>query len=396
VNPGATIVAWQPILTDHQAYTLQSLARQSGCQVVAYVTHIEDETRKAQGWTDTPVSGVDRRLLSPRLTLWEAIRHLAQHRRDVHFFCSPFDQPVLILCLLAASWCGLEVYLVSEPYSPRADGYFSDASTLIPAMKARLRPLVYAIYGALLRKRTAGVFAISRLAVSQYRHLGVDPAKIFPFGYFVPSLDSVPKEAARQPGDSGIRLIFVGNLIRRKGLHELMAAMRQVRQRGVSASLDVYGPGDPSSFGFDDEYVRYRGQLRFGRAQEVMATYDVLVLPSRYDGWGVVVNEALCAGIPVLCSRETGASVLVERFSAGLTFPAGDISAIADVIASVAADSVALEGMREGARTARRAIQPEVAASYMLKVISSDQDDRQRIPSPWYGEQPYEDWRPRS
>lgn len=384
MTAGAKFVVWQRVLTDHQAHTLASLARQSGRPIVAYVTCLEDAARKAQGWTDTTVLDVERRLLSPHLTWRDGWRHLIEHRNDAHIFCSPFDQPVLILCLLAASRLCPEVYLVSEPYSPNADGYLADTVGLIPGLKAQLRPLVYRTYGCMLRGRLAGVFAIGRLAVEQYRRAGMDPSRIFPFGYFVPG-GAPPVPGDSRPENCALRLAFVGNLIRRKGVHELVAAMRQVRGRGLNAQLDVYGSGDPSAFEIGGDGVRYCGVVPFGQAQAVMSKYDLVVLPSRYDGWGVVVNEALCAGVPVLCSRGAGASVLVETFGAGLTFPAGDAAALADAIATVALDPAFLQGMRAGARLAAQAIQPEMAAAYMLSVVSAEPGTRCAIPSPWYG-----------
>ena len=44
-----------------------------------------------------------------------------------------------------------------------------------------------------------------------------------------------------------------------------------------------------------------------------MAAADVLVLPSRFDGWGAVVNEALMVGTPVICSDRCGASDVIEN-----------------------------------------------------------------------------------
>jgi glycosyltransferase involved in cell wall biosynthesis len=61
------------------------------------------------------------------------------------------------------------------------------------------------------------------------------------------------------------------------------------------------------------------------------AQADVFVLPSRYDGWGVVVNQALGAGMPVICSDRVGAGRdLVEEEINGLHFPAGNSAALAE------------------------------------------------------------------
>jgi glycosyltransferase involved in cell wall biosynthesis len=61
------------------------------------------------------------------------------------------------------------------------------------------------------------------------------------------------------------------------------------------------------------------------------ARADVFILPSRYDGWGVVVNQALGAGMPIICSDMVGAGRdLVEKDVNGAIFPNGNAGALAD------------------------------------------------------------------
>jgi glycosyltransferase involved in cell wall biosynthesis len=107
-------------------------------------------------------------------------------------------------------------------------------------------------------------------------------------------------------------------------------------------------------------------------------------LPSHYDGWGVVVNDALCAGVPVLCSDQVGARVLVETFGAGQVFPRGDVMALGEQIAQLAADPAKLQAMKAACAAAAEAIQPSRAAAYMLEVLSAEPHARAAIPSPWY------------
>lgn len=62
----------------------------------------------------------------------------------------------------------------------------------------------------------------------------------------------------------------------------------------------------------------------------LFARADVFVLPSRHDGWGVVVNQAIGTGLPVICSDAVGAAHdLVEEGVNGTVFPAGNAVALA-------------------------------------------------------------------
>jgi len=61
---------------------------------------------------------------------------------------------------------------------------------------------------------------------------------------------------------------------------------------------------------------------------------DVFVLPSRRDGWGVVVAQAAASGLPLICSEEVGAAdELIAMGGAGLRVPAGDAQALAGAMA---------------------------------------------------------------
>ncbi|UUQ66753.1 glycosyltransferase family 4 protein [Pseudomonas fuscovaginae UPB0736] len=378
------IVTWQPVLTDHQAFTYEELSRQAETPVLAYVLTMEDATRRAQGWRDTQVESIERRLIPERGAFSYCYRKMRGHRHDVHLFGSAFQGPKMLYCLLLAMFFRVEFYIVSEPYSPIASGYFSDDLPLIGRLKAALRPCIYKIYTMIFKSRLSGIFSISRRAVDQYSKAGVVSEKLFPFGYFVPSAGNnsgvKPKSL---DGSMMLNLVYVGSLISTKGLDLLISAVHGLN---VPVRLDVYGPGDPSLFAFDEEKIRYCGTIPFGNAQEVISNYDVLVLPSRYDGWGVVVNEALCAGVPVICSDQVGARVLVEKFGAGAVFDSADPEALCSAIRSLCAEPERLLSMRSATCHAAVAIQPDVAAGYMLAVVRAKPEDKAKVVSPWYSE----------
>src|SRR3546814_40247 len=137
----------------------------------------------------------------------------------------------------------MKVYLISEPYSPMATGYQDDRRPTVNWIKTKLRPLIYRTYGALLRRRLSGVFAISPLAAMQYRRVGIPDEKIFPFGYFVPQsrFESPVEFTDSTQNVSGLRLIFIGTLIARKGLDILIDAVMRMHADGKVIKLDEIG-----------------------------------------------------------------------------------------------------------------------------------------------------------
>jgi glycosyltransferase involved in cell wall biosynthesis len=90
--------------------------------------------------------------------------------------------------------------------------------------------------------------------------------------------------------------------------------------------------------------IRYAGFQAPGALPEFFAQADVFVLPSRYDGWGVVVNQALGAGLPIIVSDRVGAGYdLVRPGENGFVVPAGDQDALAGAMRRYLSDETLRE-----------------------------------------------------
>ena len=373
------IISWHPVLTDHQSYTLEALQHAAQATLTVYIAKSEHPARQAQGWVNVHSASLAPQLIPHTGWFTYIIQQLKVHKEAVHFFGSPFEQPELIITLLLAIAMGRRVFLISEPYSPVATGYQHDKHKFITRVKTTLRPMLYAVYGVILRHRITGIFAISPLAVFQYQRIGIAKEKIFPFGYFVPRTDCLH---SAPPMTATLKLIFIGTLIERKGLDILINAVSKVNANAVRITLDVYGSGDVNRFNFDSSTLRYCGLIPFGQAQTVIANYDALVLPSRYDGWGVVVNEALMAGVPVICSDCVGAGAVLEKWQCGVIFASEDVSDLAFKLNTLVSAPESLLKMRVAVQQAAAILEPEVAGRYMFDIL------RQSVPAtpscPWY------------
>jgi len=374
------------VLTDHQAYTYEALSKEAGTTVIAYVSILEDVERKMQGWRDTRVKSFERHLIPGRGFIRYCYKKLQQHRHEVHLFASPFGQFSFLICMFIAARLGIEFYIVSEPYSPRSDGYLRETFKLLGKTKAALRPLLYRIYVFLLKRSMAGVFAISQRAMHQYSEAGLMLSKLFPFGYFIPCHSCIDDNKVMQQGvDNGeLHLIFVGALLRRKGIDILQDAVTRLHKEGVKITVDFYGPGNASTMMRSNPAIKYCGTIPFGEAQTIIQQYDILVLPSRYDGWGVVVNEAICAGVPVVCSDFTGAGNVAQRLGVGLCFTSDDVDSLVNVLSRLYHDRSLLKLMRKAMPDASLALEPQTAARYMNDVIRALPGQKSKIPSPWY------------
>ena len=378
------IIAWQPVLTDHQAYTYQELSIQSRLPLTVNVMRLEDATRKKQGWTDASIHGLNRILIPKKRFFRYCIYQLFIHRSQIHIFGSAFESYKMFLIIIFASILKVNYYIISESYSPVAMSYFGEGVRIIDNIKAVLRPILYRLYILLLRKSVKGVFSISKLSIKQLIKSGLGQDKIFPFGYFVPAI--LPRDNYKFRSTGQLRLIFVGSLIPRKGLNILLEAVAEAKKKCDQILLDVYGPGSCEYYDLSDDSIQYRGVIPFGHVQNKMQEYDLMVLPSKYDGWGVVVNEAICSGLPVVCSNAVGASVLVEKYKVGEVFESGDSDQLANILCKINSDRKYLKILRSNIDAARSEIQPKNAAAFMMNVFISTDNTRSNNISPWYKE----------
>jgi len=129
-------------------------------------------------------------------------------------------------------------------------------------------------------------------------------------------------------------LLSVGQFIERKGFEELLAAYGSLDNGGTSLVLIGGGPlKERYERMIRDKRLRNVHLLEFMGADSLTAFYrsaDVFVLPTRYDVWGLVLNEALAFGLPIVTTRGAGAAYsLVEHGVNGFVTAVGDMAGLA-------------------------------------------------------------------
>lgn len=123
------------------------------------------------------------------------------------------------------------------------------------------------------------------------------------------------REALRaELGLRGTALLCVSRLVAPKGIRELLAAAERLRQRTGPGAFTLALAGDGPLRAEAQRAARTQGgdlvvlgPVSQDALPRLLAAADLLVFPTLHDCWGMVVNEALAAGIPVLGSRYAGA-----------------------------------------------------------------------------------------
>jgi glycosyltransferase involved in cell wall biosynthesis len=366
------IVFWNDVVTDHVAYTLSELQNFDGVEVTILAARRELSIRNVQGWTSPKTDTLKIQQISMKKYFRIFKQYLIESPSRTHIFASPFSNLKIMSFLFLGALLSRNIYLISEPYSLFSGGLLSDGDKLKNIFKSVFRPLLYKVYGILLNKSVNGVFAISNLAVDQFGQIGFRQNKIFRFGYFIPpqSIIQEIESSADCCSSDALKIIFVGNIIARKGIDILMMAVSKLRIEGCQIELNLYGPGNPADFGDIDKGIMHNGMIPFGEAQNFIKNYDLLVLSSRFDGWGVVVNEALLSGTPVICTAQVGAHGLITKWGCGEVYDAeDDFHSLTKILRDYARNRNKILEQRRVIKNMVEILHPQVAAKYLLDVI---------------------------
>jgi glycosyltransferase involved in cell wall biosynthesis len=219
-------------------------------------------------------------------------------------------------------------------------------------------------------------------------------------GFGVPTsrITRVPYTTSMEPflqlplersASDALRVLCVGSLIPRKAPDVLLAAAQAVASRERPIELSYLGDGPLREAlatraarrtpGLD---VCFEGSVGYDDLASHYARADVLAFPTLSDEWGLVVNEALAAGVPVLGSPESQAvqEVIVDG-SNGWVLEGTTVPAVARGLERVLAlPRGERSTMRESARRSSAPLQPAAAAERIVRALSSVLDARVEPP----------------
>lgn len=152
------------------------------------------------------------------------------------------------------------------------------------------------------------------------------------------------KENLSMPSDMPV-ILFVSKFIASKRPADLLEAYKILYQKGIKAALLMIGDGPESK---DLERcviqnhlpnVHFLGFKNQSELPSYYAAADVFVLPAQNEQWGLVINEAMCAGVPVIATSEVGAADdLIRNGVTGFIYEKGDVQALAAFLERILTD----------------------------------------------------------
>jgi glycosyltransferase involved in cell wall biosynthesis len=231
-----------------------------------------------------------------------------------------------------------------------------------PRQRGRVFDRLRKIYLRFLAKRVSGFLACGTPTVSHLESLGIAPAKItnFPYWVNIPDEWSLPERCKEDQNSKPLHLTAIGRHVSVKAFDVAIEALALVNQRaGHSvATLEVIGDGPERenlealarSLNLGD-LVEFPGWLSNDAVRTRLRNADALVVPSKFEPYGVVVLEALASGRAVLSSgRVIAALDRDDGFGAILFHPAGDAEFLAQQIKTLAGDQNVVRMASEAAR----------------------------------------------
>lgn len=224
---------------------------------------------------------------------------------------------------------------------------------------------------------SSGVAAVGSRAAAAYRELVPRGRPVANIPYFCDM--SAFAAVRRVPASDGtLRILYCGQLVHRKGVDVLVRAFVRLAAQNKNVRLKLVGDGELRDRFRSDlpeavrDRVEFTGFLQVSELPTQFADADVFVLPSRHDGWGVVVNQALAAGLPVVCSDAVGAADdMTVPGENGFVVPAGDEDALYHSFAELADDRSKLNRFAERSRALAAEWVPERGVDRWYELLTT-------------------------
>ncbi len=289
------------------------------------------------------------------------LRVMERKKADAWIINSVYSSPNTWAAALWLSFRSTPWVFMNEPPRPRAFGMGS--------LKSRGIRLLF--------RKAWGVIGMGKKTAEMYRCLFHGKCPVTSVPYYV-NLDSFYRLPLEKPAGNGETLHFMTccRLIPRKGLDSLFAALRKLSRPDWSLTLVGNGPlrhilEEEARHSPLRGHIHFEGEIPFERRHEAFGGQHVFILSSLWDGWGMVVPEALAAGLPVISTDQvmSGHEFIRDGVN-GFVIPAGDPGVLAERMEFFLRHSDQIPFMARAARESIREYRSEIGAERLVRFLS--------------------------
>ncbi len=287
-------------------------------------------------------------------------KFLQEHKDDVHIFNGYKSGTAVYLDQLLSAYPNAKTIVWAERPCPEWKNKFPWT-------------LYHRYYAYKYKNKIAALFPLGNQGISQYTSYGWPKEKLIKFLYSPVMTETLPPALPNK--QNTVRFVFLGRFSAGpKGTDILIKAFPYLKHKNCQITL-VGGYGD-----LTDETLRFIEQnvpvAQFGgtwpivHACDHLNKFDVCVVPSRYEGWNVTVNEALMAGIGCIASDECVSQELIEYSGAGKIVQACNPKALAAAMDIVMENPALATDWKQKAAAYRSKISNGVLADYFIDTLS--------------------------
>lgn len=228
--------------------------------------------------------------------------------------------------------------------------------------------------------RSVDAFLVTGESGARYiRSLGVNDDKIFKIAYTtdVSRFSAIPLARSEERAK---RLLYVGQLVERKGVAQFIKVLSKWSTDNSDCKIEFVLAGDgPLRARLEHISIAphvkltFLGNIRYEDLPNLYSEAGIFVLPTLADTWGVVVNEAMAAGLPVMGSIYSQAvTEIVKEGKNGWTFRADDANEMYDALdRSMRTPIEELNKMRECARDTATRLTPDYVAGLVAAAVTA-------------------------
>lgn len=367
------IIFWHHTPSPHLSALIRALAEEAdfASVIVVLIGDLSNE-RISMGW-QLPDYGTANVILKPTPSSIESLLS-SSSSLTFHIFSelaySKILRGILVKACLTSSYIGI----LSEGRDSRG-------------IKGILRKIHSYILERRWAKRVNFILAIGHLAVDWYEWCGFPQEKIFNFCYVVENPQPTPP--ILYDPQKPLKFLFVGKLVPRKRVDLLLNALTLLDNQFWQLRIVGSGPIiERLSLQIENlkitDRVQFVGIKSNEKVRQEMSKADVLILPSHWDGWGAVVNEALMSGTRVVCSDFCGAANVISNPQCGEVFRYDSVNALATALDREIKKGKVTPEDRQVIQAYGKSLEGRSVATYLLNILHFLQTDHGEKPiAPW-------------
>ena len=341
----------------HQVELLNAIARHPGIKSFAAYVNTHNPARNwgrptpDMPWQDLPTGWIQ--MLRGDLARWVEGQHA-----DVWLLSSVYTDPATHILARTLERRGQPFAFLGEPPQPRSG----------------LRHLVRHSLMMSVVKRADAVIGTGIESARRYQRLSRPDQKIGSVPYYVDVSSQLAVPPIAPPADdSPYRFVASSQLIHRKGLDVLIEACRLLPPTGWT--LDIFGDGPLRSeleqhARSTGRPITFQGLLPYEEKDRVFENRHCFVFSTRWDGWGMVLPEALAMGLPVISTDQAmSAHEFIRDGVNGRIGPAEDVEYLANAMRQAMESRSTLREQSIAAKESLAEYTPEIGAARLVELL---------------------------